>query len=130
MLPTIAREDINPSTHGISSHPLSMVFCDPLPTLYRTPCQLLLYLLPLCPLHIRSLYMVLWSLAPMVYRRPCLWYIDPYCLWYFNPTTQVMINPYLCYIKPYGYDILILPMVFWPPYYGTSILIRLKLLPK
>jgi hypothetical protein len=75
---------------------------------------LLLYLLPLCPLHIRSLYMVLWSLAPMVYRRPCLWYIDPYCLWYFNPTTQVMINPYLCYIKPYGYDILILPMVFWP----------------
>ena len=45
---------------------------------------------------------------PMVYRPPL-------------PTTQVMINPYLCYIKPYVYGILILPMVFWPPNYGTSI---------
>ena len=93
-----------PPTHVISN-PLPIVF---------TP-------LSLCPLYIKSLYMVLWPLAPMVYRKPCLWYIDPHCLWYFNPTTQVMINPYLCYIKPYVYGILILPMVFWPPNYGTSI---------
>ena len=111
ILPTFVREDIDPSTHGISNHPLSMVFwpsthviSNRLPIVFLAP-------LALCPLFFKSLYMVLWPFAPMIYQRPCLWYIDPHCLWYFNHTTQDMINPYLCYIKRYVYRILILPMV-------------------
>ena len=116
----IVKYIIDPSTHGILSHPLSMIFWPPTHVI-SNPLPIVFTPLSLCPLYIKSLYMVLWPLAPMVYRKPCLWYIDPHCLWYFNPTTQVMINPYLCYIKPYVYGILILPMVFWPPNYGTSI---------
>ena len=83
-----------PPVHGIlTPYPC---FIEPLTNCFLRP-------LPLCPLYIKFLYMVLWPLAPMVYRRPCLWYIDPHCLWYFNPTTQVMIRPYLCYINPYVY---------------------------
>ena len=94
-----------PTTHVISNF---------LPIVFLRPS-------PLCPLYIKSLYMVLWPHAPLVYRRPCLWCIDTHCLWYVDPTTQVMINLYLCYIKPYVYGIMILPMVFWSPNYGNSI---------
>jgi hypothetical protein len=40
-------------------------------------------------LYIKSLYMLLWPLAPMVYQKPCLWYIDLHCLWFLTPLPKL-----------------------------------------